>query len=79
MNSRPKGFEIKLTLAFVCVELALILTLLLSSSVAQTAQTERPVPILTGSAGFFTNVNGGQTQLVPEINPVILLPWVIDG
>jgi hypothetical protein len=83
VNSRPKGFEIKLTLAFVCVELALILTLLLSSSVAQTAQTERPVPILTGSAGFFTNVNGGQTQLVPEINPVILLPlgdrWLIES
>jgi hypothetical protein len=45
--------------------------------------TERPVPILTGNAGFFTNVNGGKTELVPSINPVILLPlgdrWLIES
>src|SRR5438874_9476898 len=60
-----------------------MLALLPSSLVAQAAPTERPVPILTGSAGFFTNVNVGQTQLVPEINPVILLPlgdrWLIES
>src|SRR5437763_13820625 len=65
------------------MELTLILALLPSNSVAQTAQTERPVPILTGSAGFFTNVNVGQTQLVAEVNPVILLPlgdrWLIES
>ena len=51
--------------------------------VAQSVDAERPVPLLTGNAGFFTNVVGGQTQLVPEINPVILLPlgdrWLIES
>jgi hypothetical protein len=41
------------------------------------------VPILTGNAGFFTNVNAGQLQLVPEVNPVLLLPlgdrWLIES
>lgn len=50
---------------------------------AQTADAERPVPILTGSAGFFTNVNGGETQLVPIVAPVLLLPlgerWLIES
>ena len=32
----------------------------------QAPDTERPVPILTGNAGFFTNVNGGETELVPS-------------
>jgi len=83
VNCRGKQFEIRRVLAFVCTELALMLALLPSSLVAQAAPTERPVPILTGSAGFFTNVNCGQTQLVPEINPVILLPlgnrWLIES
>jgi len=41
------------------------------------------VPILSGAAGFFTNVQGGQTQLAPEINPVLLLPlgdrWLVES
>ena len=49
----------------------------------QTSDMERPVPILTGNAGFFTNVNGGETELVPEINPVLLLPlgdrWLVES
>jgi hypothetical protein len=46
-------------------------------------ETERPVPILTGNAGFFTNVNGGQTELVPSITPVLLVPlgdrWLVES
>jgi len=46
-------------------------------------ETERPVPILTGNAGFFTNVNGGETELVPSITPVLLVPlrdrWLIES
>jgi hypothetical protein len=41
---------------------------------AQTPDTEKPVPILSGSAGFFTNVAGGQNQLDTQFNPVLLLP-----
>jgi hypothetical protein len=50
---------------------------------AQSQDPERPVPILTGNAGFFTNVNGGKKELVPEINPVLLVPlgnrWLIES
>jgi hypothetical protein len=50
---------------------------------AQSQNSERPVPILTGNAGFFTNVDGGQKQLVPEINPVLLVPlkdrWLLES
>jgi hypothetical protein len=50
---------------------------------AQAPAPESPVPILTGNAGFFTNVQGGQTELVPEINPVVLVPvgdrWLIES
>jgi len=50
---------------------------------AQTQDPERPVPILTGNAGFFTNVDGGKKELVPEINPVLLVPlgnrWLIES
>src|SRR3984893_13496221 len=46
-------------------------------------ETDRPVPILTGNAGFFTNVNGGQTELVPSITPVLLVPlgdrWLVES
>lgn len=45
-------------------------------------ETERPVPILTGNAGFFTNVDGGATALVPSVTPVLLLPlgdrWLVE-
>ncbi len=65
---------------------AFVLALLLSFAtwaVAQTADNERPVPILTGNAGFFNNVNAGQNDLVPEINPVLLLPlgdhWLVES
>jgi hypothetical protein len=50
---------------------------------AQTSDSEKPVPILSGSAGYFTNVAGGQTQLDTQINPVLLLPlgdrWLVEA
>ena len=50
---------------------------------AQTPDAERPVPILTGSAGYFTNVYGGEKELVPQINPVVLVPlgdrWLVEA
>lgn len=50
---------------------------------AQTDNDERPVPILTGSAGYFTNIDAGDKELVPEVNPVLLLPlgdkWLVES
>jgi hypothetical protein len=50
---------------------------------AQISASDKPVPILTGSAGYFTFVTAGQTQLNTQINPVLLLPlgdhWLIES
>jgi hypothetical protein len=50
---------------------------------AQTLNDEKPVPILTGCAGYFTFVTAGQTQLDAQINPLLLLPlgehWLVES
>jgi hypothetical protein len=49
---------------------------------AQNTSSESPLPILTGSVGYFTNIEGGETELAPEINPVLLVPfgdrWLVE-
>ena len=65
---------------FLLVLFCLLPTLLTAQS---SIDTERPVPILSGNAGFFTNVNVGKAELVPSINPLILLPlgdrWLVES
>ncbi len=43
----------------------------------------KAVPILTGSTGYFTRVNGGQFQDSPSVAPLLLLPvgdkWLIEA
>src|SRR5260370_37447573 len=50
---------------------------------AQSFGVEKPVPILTGTAGAFSFVTAGQQQLDAQINPVLLLPlgdrWLVEG
>ena len=50
---------------------------------AQSTEDEHPVPILTGNAGYFTFVNGGEAELNPQVNPVLLVPigdrWLIES
>ena len=62
---------------------ALLLLLALPALFAQTDDSERPVPILTGNAGYFTTVDAGDKALVPEVNPVLLLPlgdkWLVES
>ena len=45
--------------------------------------SERPVPILTGSTGYFTNVTAGENALSPIIMPVVLVPvgdrWLVES
>jgi len=58
--------------------------LLLSATIqGQTPEVEKPVPILTGSAGYFTDVTGGRTELAPIVSPVVLLPlgdrWLVES
>ena len=54
-----------------------------STLLAQTPDNERPVPILTGNAGYFTTIDASNNELVPEVNPVLLLPlgdnWLVES
>ena len=50
---------------------------------AQSSDSDKPVPILSGSAGYFNFVTAGQNQIDAQINPVLLLPlgdrWLVEG
>jgi len=50
---------------------------------AQIADTEKPIPILSGSAGAFTFVTGGHNVIDTQINPVLLVPlgdhWLVEA
>ncbi len=43
----------------------------------------KPVPILTGYTGFVTTFNSGEQKLVPQINPILLVPikrrWLLEA
>jgi hypothetical protein len=64
-------------------QILLILCLIPAFSRAQKSSSDSPVPILTGSAGYFTFVSAGQTQLNAQVNPVVLIPlgdrWLIES
>ncbi len=68
---------------FAIISLSLLFCLAPSFLSAQTAYDERPIPILTGNAGYFTTVDRGNSELAPEINPVLLLPlgnrWLVEA
>ena len=63
---------------------AAFLLLLASGTYAQAPADEdvRPVPLLTGSAGFITNFTGGQPDLHPIATPLVLVPigqrWLFE-
>ncbi len=50
---------------------------------AQDQDSEKPVPILTGSAGAFSFLTGGHNIIDTQINPVLLVPlgdrWLIEA
>jgi hypothetical protein len=50
---------------------------------AQSSDVEKPVPILTGTAGTFSFVTAGQQTLDAQINPVLLVPlgdrWLVEA
>lgn len=56
-------------------------------SLASLAQDDigniKPVPILTGSAGYFTQVNGGEITNTPALSPLLLVPlgdkWLVEA
>jgi hypothetical protein len=50
---------------------------------AQSANLDKPVPILTGSIGNFSFVTGGNNLLDSQVNPILLIPfgdrWMVES
>ena len=50
---------------------------------AQTPDADKPVPILTGNAGTFSFVTGGQNLIDTQFNPILLVPlgdrWLVES
>jgi hypothetical protein len=61
----------------------LLFCLLPAFLLAQTSSSDSPIPILSGSAGYFNFVTAGQNQLNAQVNPVLLLPlgdrWLVES
>src|SRR5580704_4903112 len=57
----------------------LLFCLLPAFLLAQTSSSDSPIPILSGSAGYFNFVTAGQNQLNAQVNPVLLLALGIIG
>jgi hypothetical protein len=61
----------------------LLVLLLVASSVAETPDSEKPVPILTGNAGTFSFVTAGRNLIDTQISPILLVPlgdhWLIES
>jgi len=58
-------------------------SLLAQTETPVTSVSDRPIPILTGSAGYFNFVTAGQNQINAQINPVLLVPsgdrWLVEA
>jgi len=61
----------------------LALVLLSVWAAAQSANLDKPVPILTGSVGNFSFVTGGNNLLDSQVNPILLVPlgdrWMVES
>ena len=62
---------------------ALVLLLPSTRAIAQAADSDGPVPILSGSIGTFSFVTAGQNLIDTQVNPVLLVPlgdhWLIES
>lgn len=56
---------------------------LFMSSAVMYCQSDAPIPVVTGSVGYFTKVTEGQTQNIPSIDTLLLAPigdkWLIEA
>ena len=56
---------------------------LIASAMLAFAQADRATPLLSGTAGFVTSVDGGHAEVQPVFAPVLLVPirqnWLIES
>jgi hypothetical protein len=76
--------SMKVGLLLVCFALACFMPERTAAQASNgSSNAEKPVPILSGSAGAFSFVAAGQQTLDEQINPVLLVPlgdrWLVEG
>jgi len=73
----------RISASLLAAHIVVVLCLFSARSLAQTSFSDSPIPILSGSAGYFNFVTAGQNQLDAQINPVLLLPlgdrWLMES
>lgn len=83
MHSWKKAWARAVRPEWAGISLLLICFFTASVTSAQSSDGDKPIPILTGTAGAFSFVTGGEQQLDAQINPVLLLPlgdhWLIES
>jgi hypothetical protein len=66
---------------FLCFTLCFVASV--ASAQSPDPDVEKPVPILTGTAGYFNFITAGQNQIDEQINPVLLVPlgdrWLVEA
>jgi hypothetical protein len=84
LRSLPGLMQIATPVSLLLGFTLIFLGFLVPNLFAQSFGTEdvKPVPILTGSAGFITTFDGGEPHLGPIVSPVVLVPlgqrWLIE-
>ena len=84
VEARPFGNAIGWHFVWSIVLILVLTNFLVSRLNAQSSQGEdiKPVPLLTGSAGFITTFDGGEPHLHPIATPLLLVPigrrWVFE-
>jgi hypothetical protein len=63
--------------------LLVLLCVMTGPASAQSSDVEKPIPVLTGTAGYFNFITAGQNQIDEQINPVLLVPlgnrWLVEA
>lgn len=82
-RNRKNAFARRQGTALSALVISLVALLFASPITAQDADAEKAVPILSGSAGAFSFVTGGQNVIDTQINPVLLVPfgdrWLVEA
>lgn len=77
MNERGRSTAFVFAVLMVCV------IALRATAISEAQEGGGAVPMLSGTTGFVTNVDGGQAQVQPVVAPVLLIPagenWLIEG
>jgi hypothetical protein len=82
-GSSPANIQLVLAPLFLLLFLSPARLVAQSPEAAAETPADKPVPILSGSFGYFNFVSGGQNLIDTQINPILLVPvgdhWLIES